>query len=233
MVIDVTLDTIYNSFIRDVILNEKNTILSFTDFLTSLLEYSYSVRNLDLIKESVKMIRIYDNSIIYYDNNIDNRELVNAILSINEENISILEKIDDIVCMFSFYCRLNNKINLYENRLNLRYSSRCYIIYGKFLNEILDPFYDWIVPIIGSKKIEIMLEKLSISDSLSYLMAMYYHFYNLFFPYNNQNLELFSIYSDIDMFYANGNLNFISDESVEFIYRNIREIQSKTLIKKH
>lgn len=226
-----TLDIIYNKFIDDLI-KSSDTVAVIRKLFNDVHKYCFNLNDSNLVNWSIKLNRTYINSIIYYNTNNFTNNLKEAILSIDSSNKSIYEKINIISGITSFFFRKDNIINIYERDDYVDYDSDSYIKYGVFLTDIDESHYDWIVPIIGSKRVESIVKKLFYYDSLFYLKHIYYHFYKLFFPYHNQNLELYDIFSEIDMFLNVSKDNSFTTESQRFLYRNIREVQVKAVVKK-
>ena len=227
-----TLDVIYNKFISSVRNRNLDIVVAIDMFITDFQRFSYSSNDIELINKSICLSRAYNNSVVYYTSGSDTDNLRDSIILIDQSDKSIFEKINLISGVTSFFFRKENNISIYENKSKSDYSPATYIKYGTFLCNIEEPYYDWVVPIIGSGKVERIIEKLLFDDAILYLNYIYYHFYGLFFPYNNQNLELIDIFSEVDMFFSNCDNKFLSDNGIKFIYRNIREVQAKTVVKK-
>lgn len=224
-----TLDDIYNDFICSIHSYNPDILLQMENLVQNFQICSYQQQDSLLISQSLKLSRTYHNGLPYWNHTDIDDHFMQALFCIHYQDEPILDKIEKIRGIFAFYSRRDNNISCYEKRKNASYDINSYIVYGEFLKNILDPFYDWVVPIISSKLIEETIENLSLEQSLFYLKYLYYHFYRLFFPYHNQNLELMDIFSEIDMFRED--ILSLSDTTISFLYQNIREVQAKIFIK--
>ena len=179
--IKVTLDDIYNDFICSIHSYNPDILLQMENLVQNFQIYSYQQQDSLLISQSLKLSRTYHNGLLYCNHTDIDDHFVQALSYIHYQEESVLEKIEKIRGIFAFYSRIDNNISRYEKRKNVSYDINSYIVYGEFLKNILDPFYDWIVPIISSKLIEETIENLSLKQSLFYLKYLYHHFYRLFF----------------------------------------------------
>ena len=223
-----TLNIIYNRFI-DGVLKKEEFLQVINDYLLELQKYSYTVNDNQLTDRINYILKIYNSSIIYYDGKDVTTNLIDSIIIINEMNKQVVDKIELITMALSFFFRKENSISIYERDGDIDYMPSSYVKYGLFLYNVEKEHYDWIAPIIGSKKVEKVIENLTLYDAETYLKYIYFHFYKLFFPYNNQNLELYDIFSEIDMI---NNNKMLSKGSFKFLTRNIRDVQAKSIVKK-
>lgn len=242
----ITVDNIYQNFLEEVKKEDDSCLYSkIGSLLCKLKCYCLENRNRELLSLIFTLERSYNSSIRYIEEKprtmataylpvafYEQPAIKKAIFIMEEEDYSIIDKLEILIGMLAFSSRIENVVSSYERKKLASYTVDQYIIFGEVLRKITDPYHDWIVPIFTSDRVQQRIRKTSKEDSINYLMKVFNQFYNVFFPNDEQDKNTFDLFSYIDL-YTEDNLDYqIPSNYMRQIYSKLDEVEDKGFTKK-